>query len=50
MTIASIVSYLPHILFGRFMSMGTDLIVSMIVGSIVYVYAVYKLKQLRGAY
>lgn len=46
--IGSAVGYLPVLIFGDRMSFMTSFFVSSIAGGVAYVYAFYKLKQLRG--
>ena len=48
MILASIAAYLPHLLFGDHLSMFADFTLGTVVGGVVYVIAIYKLRRLRG--
>ncbi len=48
MIIASGIGYVSHLLLGDIASPFTDFMVSSLVSGVVYVVAIYKLKQLRG--
>jgi hypothetical protein len=48
MVVGAIASYLPHLLFGRHLSFFADFMAGTVTGGAGYLYALYKLKQMRG--
>jgi hypothetical protein len=48
MAVGAVAGYLPHLLFGRHLSIFADFMAGTVTGGAAYVYALYKLRQLRG--
>jgi len=48
MVIGAIAGWLPHLLLGRHLSFFADFTAGTVTGGAAYVYALYKLKQMRG--
>jgi hypothetical protein len=48
MAIGTAAGYLPHLLFGRHLSFFADFMTGTVTGGAAYIYALYKLKQMRG--
>jgi len=47
MIIGSIAGFLPHLIFGKYLSFFADFMVSTMFGGAVYVYAMYKIKNMQ---